>query len=94
MAKRYKQVLQDFFTAVFEVMMKVTLFVIKFTPLGIFGIVTKTVADQEDLTGLVSSMGMYMLTVILALVTLASAYAPSRSFHHNSNVLVLAASLL
>lgn len=66
-AKKYKQVLQDFFTAVFEVMMKVTLFVIKFTPLGIFGIVAKTVADQEDLGGLVSSMGLYMLTVILAL---------------------------
>jgi len=66
-AKKYQQVLQDFFTSVFEVMMKVTLFVIKFTPLGIFGIVAKTIADQEDLGGLVSSMGLYMLTVILAL---------------------------
>lgn len=66
-AKKYNQVLQDFFTAIFEVMMKVTLFVIKFTPLGIFGIVAKTIADQEDLGGLVSSMGLYMLTVILAL---------------------------
>jgi Na+/H+-dicarboxylate symporter len=64
---KYKQVLQDFFTAIFEVMMKVTLFVIKFTPLGIFGIVAKTIADQDDLGGLVSSMGMYMLTVVLAL---------------------------
>jgi len=66
-ANKYSQVLQDFFTSVFEVMMKVTLFVIKFTPLGIFGIVAKTIADQEDLGGLVSSMGMYMLTVVLAL---------------------------
>ena len=66
-AKKYKHVLQDFFTALFEVMMKVTLFVIKFTPLCIFGIVAKTIADQEDLGGLVSSMGLYMLTVILAL---------------------------
>jgi Na+/H+-dicarboxylate symporter len=60
-------VLKEFFTAVFEVMMKVTLFVIRFTPFGIFGIVAKTVADQEDLGGLVTSMGLYMLTVILAL---------------------------
>ena len=66
-SKKYSTVLQDFFTSIFEVMMKMTLFVIKFTPLGIFGIVAKTVADQNDLGGLVSSMGLYMLTVILAL---------------------------
>ncbi len=66
-SKKYNQVLKDFFSAVFEVMMKMTLFVIRFTPLGIFGIVAKTVADQEDLGGLATSMGMYMLTVILAL---------------------------
>lgn len=65
--KKHAETLQDFFTAVFEVMMKITLFVIKFTPFGIFGIVAKTIADQEDLAGLVTSMGMYMLTVILAL---------------------------
>ncbi len=65
--KKYSEILQGFFTAIFEVMMKITLFVIKFTPLGIFGIVAKTVADQDDLGGLVSSMGLYMLTVILAL---------------------------
>jgi Na+/H+-dicarboxylate symporter len=66
-SRKHQQVLQEFFTAVFEVMMKVTLFVIRFTPFGIFGIVAKTVADQEDLGGLVASMGIYMLTVILAL---------------------------
>jgi Na+/H+-dicarboxylate symporter len=66
-SKKHQKVLQEFFTAVFEVMMKVTLFVIRFTPFGIFGIVAKTVADQEDLGGLVTSMGLYMLTVILAL---------------------------
>lgn len=66
-SKKHSEFLKDFFTAIFEVMMKVTLFVIKFTPLGIFGIVAKTVADQEDLGGLVTSMGLYMLTVVLAL---------------------------
>jgi len=65
--KKHAEFLQNFFTAVFEVMMKITLFVIKFTPLGIFGIVAKTIADQDDLIGLISSMGLYMLTVILAL---------------------------
>jgi len=65
--KKHAEVLKDFFTSVFEVMMKITLFVIKFTPFGIFGIVAKTIADQDDLGGLVTSMGLYMLTVILAL---------------------------
>jgi len=66
--KKYRDMLSNAFNAIFEVMMKITLFVIKFTPLGIFGIVVKTVADQDDLLGLLSSMGLYMGTVILALL--------------------------
>jgi len=64
---RPKQFLIDFFNAVFDVMMKIVLFIIKFTPLGIFGIVAKVVADQDDLIGLISSMSLYMGTVIIAL---------------------------
>lgn len=60
-------ILKDFFNAMFDVMMKITMWVIRFTPLGIFGIVSKTIADVDDLAGLASSMGIYMLTVILAL---------------------------
>ncbi|MCF6172034.1 MAG: dicarboxylate/amino acid:cation symporter [Bacteroidales bacterium] len=66
-SQQHSHFLMGFFTSVFEVMMKITLFVIRFTPLGIFGIVAKTVADQDDLGSLVSSMGLYMFTVILAL---------------------------
>ncbi len=66
--KKHGEILQHFFTSVFEVMMKITLFVIKFTPLGVFGLVAKTVADQDDFGGLVNSMGLYMLTVIVALI--------------------------
>jgi Na+/H+-dicarboxylate symporter len=62
-----RQVLIDFFNAFFEVMMKIVMFVILFTPLGIFGIVSKVVADQDDLLGLISSMGLYMTTVIAGL---------------------------
>ena len=65
--KKHSDFLKEFFTSIFEVMMKITLFVIKFTPLGVFGLVAKTVADQDDFGGLVSSMGLYMLTVIIAL---------------------------
>ncbi len=65
--ERPRQVLIDFFNAFFEVMMKIVMFVILFTPLGIFGIVSKVVADQDDLLGLISSMGLYMTTVIAGL---------------------------
>jgi Na+/H+-dicarboxylate symporter len=64
---KHSKILTQFFTSIFDVMMKMTLFVIKFTPLGIFGLVAKTIADQDDFIGLVSSMGLYMLTVIIAL---------------------------
>ena len=65
--EKSKTFLKDFFNSVFDVMMKLTLFVIKFTPLGIFGIVAKVVADQDDLGNLVSRMSLYMGTVLLAL---------------------------
>jgi len=67
----YKDQLTNFFNAVFEVMMKMTMFIIKFAPLGIFGIVAGVVAqqagDRDALFGLVHRMGLYMATVILGL---------------------------
>jgi Na+/H+-dicarboxylate symporter len=65
--ERPKQFLIDLFNSVFDVMMKIVLFIIKFTPLGIFGIVAKVIADQDDLINLISSMSLYMGTVIAAL---------------------------
>ena len=64
----HRDVLKKAFNAIFEVMMKITLFVIRFTPLGIFGIVAKVVSEQDDLGALVSRMSLYMGTVILALL--------------------------
>ncbi len=67
---KYETILKDFFNAVFEVMMKITMFVIKFAPLGIFGIVANVVAKQAskgNLGTVVESLGLYMLTVIFAL---------------------------
>ena len=63
----HQAVLKKAFDAIFDVMMQITLFIIRFTPLGIFGIVAKVIADQDDLIGLASRMGLYMLTVILSL---------------------------
>ncbi|MBZ0182592.1 MAG: dicarboxylate/amino acid:cation symporter [Melioribacteraceae bacterium] len=63
----YRVNLTNFFDAFFEVMMKITMFIIKFAPLGIFGIVAVTISQQNDLLQLVQSMGLYMITVLLGL---------------------------
>ena len=59
--------LSDFFSSAFDVVMKITLFVIKFTPYGVFAIVAKMVGDQagdsEKLMGVLSSLGVYTLIV-------------------------------
>lgn len=91
---RYRDMLSNAFNAIFEVMMKITLFVILFTPLGIFGIVSEVVADQDDLPNLVTRMGMYMTTVVLALTIHAFITLPlivrivgkARPFRHMSNM--------
>ncbi|WP_163711985.1 dicarboxylate/amino acid:cation symporter [Mangrovibacterium lignilyticum] len=65
---KYQQTLTNFFDSAFDVMMQMTMFIIRFTPLGILGIVAKEVArNAEQLTSLAGSMAIYMLTVILAL---------------------------
>ena len=71
-----RKTLSGFFDATFEVMMKLTMFIIKFTPLGILGIVAKVVAEQDDLVDLVSRMGWYMLAVIAALAVHATIVLP------------------
>ncbi|GAB4396719.1 MAG: dicarboxylate/amino acid:cation symporter [Microscillaceae bacterium] len=71
--EKYSRLLTDFFNAVFEVMMKITMFIILFTPFGVFGLVVDTVAEQagdaEALAAMAGSLGIYMLTVALALTT-------------------------
>jgi Na+/H+-dicarboxylate symporter len=65
---KYSTVLTTFFEGIFEVMMKMTMFIIKFTPLGVFGIVSREVQhNAHQLGNLAGSMAIYMLTVVLAL---------------------------
>lgn len=66
--KSYSDVLTKALNAIFEVMMKVTMFVIRFAPLGVFGIVARVVSDQDDLINLLSKMGLYMGTVLAGLL--------------------------
>ncbi|GAB4298750.1 MAG: dicarboxylate/amino acid:cation symporter [Ignavibacteriaceae bacterium] len=64
----YKEKLVDLFNAGFEVMMGLTSFIIRFTPLGIFGIVAGVVAEQasdrEALFGIIQRLGIYMSAVL------------------------------
>ncbi|WP_297090270.1 dicarboxylate/amino acid:cation symporter [uncultured Draconibacterium sp.] len=73
----FKGTLKTFFDAIFEVMMKVTLFIIKFTPLGIFGIVAAEVArNANQLANIAGSLAVYSLCVIGGLLIHAFVILP------------------
>ncbi len=66
---RYREHLTTFFEGLFEVMMKITMFVVRFTPLGILGIVSREVSRNADKLGdIAGSMAIYMVTVFLGLL--------------------------
>ena len=61
------ETLLSFFNAVFEVIMKMTMFIISFAPFGIFAIVASMIAkeagDLGKLGGILSSLGFYTAIV-------------------------------
>jgi proton glutamate symport protein len=61
----------DVFNAALDAIMKITLFIIKFTPLGIFSITAKVIAQQvligNEITEVISRLGLYFITVLLGL---------------------------
>ena len=63
-----KVLLSDIFNGIFEVMMKITLFIIKFIPIGIFGIVASQVGKTPNLGELAQRLGGFMLVVLLGLL--------------------------
>lgn len=67
--EKYTNLLKDFFNGSFEVMMKLTQFIIKFTPFGVFGIIARVVASNNNLLELASRLGIYMLVVLAGLFT-------------------------
>lgn len=75
--KEQRVLLTNFFSASFQVMMKITLFIIKFAPLGIFGIVSKVIAEQDNLPDLIKSIGLFMLVVVAGLLFHAVITLPS-----------------
>ncbi|MFY9152892.1 MAG: dicarboxylate/amino acid:cation symporter [Prolixibacteraceae bacterium] len=72
-----KKYLTKLFDSIFEVMMKITMFIIRFTPFGIFAIVAKEVArNSGSLSNIAGSLGIYVLTVLLALFVHAGITLP------------------
>ncbi|MDO9511313.1 MAG: dicarboxylate/amino acid:cation symporter [Bacteroidales bacterium] len=71
-SRKTNQYLRGFFESIFEVIMKITLFIIRFTPLGIFGIVSGVVSAQANNEGWISnisgSLGLYMLLVVAGIL--------------------------
>ncbi len=94
MDKKNNIVLSDFFNAVFELFMKITMFVIKLAPLGIFGLIVKVVAEQEDFVNMVTGLGAFMFTVLAGILIHSLITLPlitrfigkARPFKHLSNV--------
>jgi proton glutamate symport protein len=62
----HAQTLKSFWQGVFEVMMAITLFVMRFAPLGVFGLVAKTITT----TGFAAfaPLAVFFFTVVVALV--------------------------
>src|SRR4030042_917100 len=67
-----KQMLTDLINSFLEVIMKMTLFVIKFTPIGIFSITAKVISQQVEMGNnigeIISRLCIYFVTVLLGLL--------------------------
>lgn len=74
LSKKPRTQLTDFFQAAFETMMKLTLFVVWSAPFGVFGIISRIVAQ----TGFEAfkSLGYYFLVVLMGLAIHASVNLP------------------
>ncbi len=71
LSDNYKTMVTKGVNAGFELIMKLTHFIIRFTPFGVMGIIAVVVADnmaeEGALIGVFLRLGKYMLTVIIAL---------------------------
>lgn len=62
----------DVVNGAFEVVMKMTLFIIRFTAIGIFSITAKVIAQQivmgNEISEIISRLGLYVVTVLTGLI--------------------------
>ena len=68
-SEAYAESQYNFWQGVFETMMKITDWIMKFAPIGVFALVAKVIAgmEGEDLGTLAASLGTFFFTVLLAL---------------------------
>ena len=67
----YAEAQYNFWQGVLEIMMKITMFIMKFAPIGVFALVAKVIAslDGQFLDDFAQTLGLFVLTVLLALGT-------------------------
>jgi len=68
-AKQHAETLKSVWTGLYEVMLLITLFIMRFAPIGVFGLVAKVVADagEDDIAQLAETLGYFFISVVLAL---------------------------
>lgn len=68
--EKYRNILKDLAEAFSELMMKITRFIIRIAPYGVFAILANIVASNiENLQEVFSRLGLYTLTVLAGLAT-------------------------
>ena len=65
--KKYSAPVLDFFQGIFEIIMKLTMFIIKLTPYGVFSIVYSKIVQAGDIVEIAAGMATYFGTVVGAL---------------------------
>ena len=67
-----RNLINDFLNALLDVIMRITMFIIRFTPIGIFSITAKVIAQQvrmgNEISEVISRLGLYFLTVLAGLL--------------------------
>jgi len=70
--EKSRRFLTEFIGSALEVIMKLTMFVIRFTPVGIFSITAKVIAQQVEMGNnigeIISRLGIYFICVMLGLL--------------------------
>lgn len=68
-SEAYAEAQYNFWQGLYETMMLITDWVMKFAPVGVFALVAKVVAGMkpEDIGGMAQSLGTFFITVLLAL---------------------------
>jgi len=66
---KYRGVISDLFSGLYDLFMKMTIFIVKFTPIGVFALVSNIIASQggspDKILSILGSLGFYTIVVWL-----------------------------